>query len=81
MVNFKPGEKNDKDDYFIQWRRQLRRKIRVLLIERRSVKVMLPWQQNFWITTIASLGNDDGGDSKNGKKQYVYISKTTLHVH
>ena len=33
---------------------------------------MLPWQQNFWITTIGSLSGDDGdgdGDgNENGKK-------------
>ena len=29
---------------------------------------MLPWQQNFWITTTGGLANDDGDGSENGKK-------------
>ena len=30
--------------------------------------VMLPWQQNIWITTIGSLSNNDGDGNENGKK-------------
>ena len=30
--------------------------------------VTLPWQQNFWITTIGSLSKDDGDGNENGKK-------------
>ena len=29
---------------------------------------MLLWQQNFWITTIGDLTNDDGDGNENGKK-------------
>ena len=33
----------------------------------------LPWYQNYWITTIGSLRNEDGDASENGKKtQYVW---------
>ena len=28
---------------------------------------MLPWSQNFWITTVGSLSNDDGDDNENGR--------------
>ena len=41
----------------------------------------LPWKQNFWITTIGSLSNDDGDGNENGKKAKRLISKRTLHVH
>ena len=30
--------------------------------------VTLPWLQNFWMTTIGSLSNDDGDGNENGKK-------------
>ena len=30
--------------------------------------VTLPWQQNFWITTIGSLSNDNDDNNENGKK-------------
>ena len=35
---------------------------------------MLPWQQNFWITRIGSLSNDEGNDNENGKKQQIYTA-------
>ena len=39
-------------------------------IERGQCDVTLPWWQNFWITTIGSLSNDDGdGDGKENSKQ------------
>ena len=28
---------------------------------------MLPWSQNFWITTVGGLSNDDGDDNENGR--------------
>ena len=28
----------------------------------------LPWYQNYWITTIRSLSNEDGDASENGEK-------------
>ena len=36
----------------------------LLAIEGRC-DVTLPWQQNFWITTIGSLSNDDGDGNEN----------------
>ena len=30
--------------------------------------VTLPWLQNFWMTTMGSLSNDDGDGNENGKK-------------
>ena len=30
--------------------------------------VTLPWQQNFWLTTMENLSNDDGDGDDNGKK-------------
>ena len=30
--------------------------------------VTLPWQQNFWITTMGDLSNDNGDGNENGKK-------------
>ena len=38
---------------------------------------MFPWQQNFGMTTIGSLSNDDGDGNENGKKAEDQISKTT----
>ena len=43
--------------------------------------VTLPWQHNFWITTMRSLTNDAGDVEENWKKRKVYIRKTTtVHV-
>ena len=57
--------------------------------------VTLLWQQNFWITTLGSLSNDDGDGNENGKKAigldkqnnnfasdhaFLYISQPSLHV-
>ena len=30
--------------------------------------VTLPWLQNFWMTTMGSLSNDDGDGNENDKK-------------
>ena len=30
--------------------------------------VTLPWQQNFWITTMGDLSNDNGDGNERGKK-------------
>ena len=30
--------------------------------------VTLPWQQNFWMTTIGSLSSDDVDGNENGRK-------------
>ena len=35
--------------------------------------VTLPWQQNFWITTIGSLINDDGEGKENSKRSNRFI--------
>ena len=44
-----------------------------------------PWLQNFWITTIGNLSDDnedDGDGNKNGEKTISLDSKTTtLHVY
>ena len=41
---------------------------------------MLPWKQNFWITTKGSLGNNDG--DKNGKKsnKFILINNFARHA-
>ena len=41
------------------------------VIKRRG-DITLPWQQNFWITTIGSLSKDDGDGNENGKKAIPY---------
>ena len=35
--------------------------------------VTLPWQQNFWITTIGSLIKDDGEGKENSKRSNRFI--------
>ena len=42
-----------------------------LWLENREEKcdVMLPWKQNFWITTRGSISKDEGDGNEKGKKQ------------
>ena len=53
---------------------------RVSVYREEKCDVTLPWQQNFWMTTIGSFCNGDDEQQKN--KQQVQIGKkSTLHVH
>ena len=39
--------------------------------------VTLQWQQNFWITTMRDLSNDNGEGNELGKKAIEYRSVTS----
>ena len=53
--------------------------LQLAFVIKRRRDITLPWQQNFWITTIGSLSKDDGDGDGDGneyrKKQYRKIPK------
>ena len=58
--------------------------VNILLNREEKCDVKLPWQPNFWMTTIGPRLSNDYGDSneKERKNPIRLVNKTpTLHVH
>ena len=54
--------------YCVKWVWLLVFPLNVAFNREEKSDVTLPWYQNFWITRVGSLSNEDGDDNENGKK-------------